>query len=91
MSFCIRSDFALSRNYSCFFDDYNHLSEAEAIRISAAEPKRFPEHILNINIITGSMPYRKRHIIQRWFSLRRNFEMYAKFKQFSIEGMTGHN
>jgi predicted amidohydrolase len=41
--------------------DYNHLSEAEAIRTGAADPihKRFKELAIsyNINIITGSMPF----------------------------------
>jgi hypothetical protein len=49
----------------------------------------FPELAIsyNINIITGSMPYRKRHVIQCWFSLKDGTsEMYLLKRSSTLQG-----
>ena len=83
------SDFALFPELfiAPLMADYNHLSEADAIRELAkyAEPikKRFQEFAIsyNINIITGSMPYQENdHLYNAGFLCKRDGtnEMYRK-------------
>ena len=83
------SDFALFPELfiAPLMADYNHLSEAEAIRELAkyAEPikKKFQELAIsyNINIITGSMPYLEDdHLYNAGFLCKRDgtSEMYRK-------------
>lgn len=83
------SDFALFPELfiAPLMADYNHLSEAEAIRELAkyAEPikKKFQELAIsyNINIITGSMPYLDgEHLYNAGFLCKRDgtYEMYRK-------------
>jgi predicted amidohydrolase/ribosomal protein S18 acetylase RimI-like enzyme len=98
------SDFALFPELfiAPLMADYNHLSEAEAIRELAkhAEPikKKFQELAIsyNINIITGSMPYLEDdHIYNVGFLCKRDGtnEMYRKIHITPNEvfhwGMTG--
>jgi len=98
------SDFALFPELftAPLMADYNHLSEAEAIRELAkhAEPvrKRFQELAIsyNINIITGSMPYLENGMLYNvGFLCKRDgtSEMYAKIHITPNEvqhwGMTG--
>lgn len=83
------SDFALFPELftAPLMADYNHLSEADAIRELAkhSEPirKRFQEYAIsyNINIITGSMPYMENGILYNvGFLCKRDgsSEMYTK-------------
>jgi predicted amidohydrolase len=83
------SDFALFPELfiAPLMADYNHLSEAEAIRELArySDPirKRFQEFAIsyNINIITGSMPYlENNHLYNVGFLCKRDgtSEMYTK-------------
>jgi predicted amidohydrolase/ribosomal protein S18 acetylase RimI-like enzyme len=83
------SDFALFPELfiAPLMADYNHLSEAEAIRELArhSDPirKRFQEFAIsyNINIITGSMPYLENHNLYNvGFLCKRDgsSEMYTK-------------
>ena len=98
------SDFALFPELftAPLMADYNHLSEAEAIRELAkhTEPihKRFQELAIsyNINIITGSMPYLENGTLYNvGFLCKRDgtSEMYAKIHVTPNEvqhwGMTG--
>ena len=98
------SDFALFPELfiAPLMADYNHLSEAEAIRELAkhSDPirKRFQELAIsyNINIITGSMPYLENGTLYNvGFLCKRDgtSEMYAKIHVTPIEvqhwGMTG--
>ncbi|MGZ9677324.1 GNAT family N-acetyltransferase [Flavobacterium sp. GNP001] len=98
------SDFALFPELftAPLMADYNHLSEAEAIRELAkhTEPihKRFKELAIsyNINIITGSMPYLENGTLYNvGFLCKRDgtSEMYAKIHVTPNEvqhwGMTG--
>ena len=98
------SDFALFPELFAapLMADYNHLSEAEAIRELAkhSEPirKRFQELAIsyNINIITGSMPYLEKGTLYNvGFLCKRDgtSEMYAKIHVTPNEvqhwGMTG--
>lgn len=98
------SDFALFPELftAPLMADYNHLSEAEAIRELAkhAEPvrKRFQELAIsyNINIITGSMPFLENGTLYNvGFLCKRDgtSEMYAKIHVTPNEvqhwGMTG--
>jgi predicted amidohydrolase/GNAT superfamily N-acetyltransferase len=98
------SDFALFPELfiAPLMADYNHLSEAEAIRELAkhSEPirKRFQELAIsyNINIITGSMPYLEKGTLYNvGFLCKRDgtSEMYAKIHVTPNEvqhwGMTG--
>ncbi|RAR49626.1 bifunctional GNAT family N-acetyltransferase/carbon-nitrogen hydrolase family protein [Flavobacterium lacus] len=83
------SDFALFPELftAPLMADYNHLSEADAIRELAkhSEPirKRFQEYAIsyNINIITGSMPYMENGVLYNvGFLCKRDgtSEMYTK-------------
>ena len=83
------SDFALFPELftAPLMADYNHLSEAEAIkglaRHTDAVHKKFQEYAIsyNINIITGSMPYLEEgHVYNVGFLCRRDgtSEMYRK-------------
>jgi len=98
------SDFALFPELFAapLMADYNHLSEADAIRELAkhSEPirKRFQELAIsyNINIITGSMPYLEKGTLYNvGFLCKRDgtSEMYAKIHVTPNEvqhwGMTG--
>jgi predicted amidohydrolase/GNAT superfamily N-acetyltransferase len=100
------SDFALFPELfiAPLMADYNHLTEAEAIRELAkhAEPikKKFQEFAIsyNINIITGSMPFVEgEHIYNVGFLCKRDgtSEMYRKIHITPNEvfhwGMTGGN
>jgi predicted amidohydrolase len=98
------SDFALSFS-APLMADYNHLSEAEAIRELARHTEavklRFQEFAIsyNINIITGSMPFIENgHVYNVGFLCKRDGtnEMYRKIhitpNKFSIgELQEGHS
>lgn len=98
------SDFALFPELftAPLMADYNHLSEAEAIKELAkyTDPirKKFQEYAIsyNINIISGSMPYIENgHVYNVGFLCRRDgtYEMYRKIHITPNEvfhwGMTG--
>ncbi|MCO6161833.1 carbon-nitrogen hydrolase family protein [Flavobacterium sp. NRK F7] len=98
------SDFALFPELftAPLMADYNHLSEAEAIkelaRHTEAIRKKFQEYAIsyNINIVSGSMPYQENgHVYNVGFLCRRDgtYEMYRKIHITPNEvfhwGMTG--
>lgn len=98
------SDFALFPELftAPLMADFNHLSEAEAIkelaRHTEAIRKKFQEYAIsyNINIISGSMPYQEDgHVFNVGFLCRRDgtYEMYRKIHITPNEvfhwGMTG--
>ncbi len=98
------SDFALFPELftAPLMADFNHLSEAEAIkelaRHTEAIRKKFQEYAIsyNINIISGSMPFQEDgHVFNVGFLCRRDgtFEMYRKIHITPNEvfhwGMTG--
>lgn len=100
------SDFALFPELftAPLMADYNHLSEAEAIkelaRHTEAIRKKFQEYAIsyNINIVSGSMPYQENgHVYNVGFLCRRDgtYEMYRKIHITPNEvfhwGMTGGN
>ncbi|WP_130734737.1 carbon-nitrogen hydrolase family protein [Flavobacterium sp. J27] len=100
------SDFALFPELftAPLMADYNHLSEAEAIKELAkytdAIRKKFQEYAIsyNINIISGSMPFQEGgHVYNVGFLCRRDgtYEMYRKIHITPNEvfhwGMTGGN
>ena len=100
------SDFALFPELftAPLMADYNHLSEAEAIKELAkyteAIRKKFQEYAIsyNINIVSGSMPFQEGgHVYNVGFLCRRDgtYEMYRKIHITPNEvfhwGMTGGN
>lgn len=100
------SDFALFPELftAPLMADYNHLSEAEAIKELAkyteAILKKFQEYAIsyNINIVSGSMPFQEGgHVYNVGFLCRRDgtYEMYRKIHITPNEvfhwGMTGGN